>query len=406
MNICRNRQTEIFLMKDVVIIANFVAGLQGRDNNRFSYLATLLSKDCNVELVASNFNHGEKKKRESIADYPFKVTLLDEPGYSKNICLKRFWSHYIWGRNVISYLKKRKKPDVIYCAVPSLTAPALVSDYCKKENIRFIIDVQDLWPEAFMMVLNVPVVSKVLFSPFTYLANKIYKNADEIVAVSETYVSRALEGNKTIKEAHTVFLGTNLDVFDDFSVKNKKEFDSSEIKLVYCGTLGSSYDLTSVFDSMRILENMGISNIRFIVMGDGPRKKEFMNSAQGLKVEFLGRLPYDQMCGILCSCDISVNPIRSKAAQSIINKHADYAAAGIPVINTQECVEYREMIKTYNMGFNCENENAGDMAEKIKILVENDELRRNMGSNSRLCAEKLFDRKQTYCELVNLILAE
>ncbi|MBR6832664.1 MAG: glycosyltransferase family 4 protein [Fibrobacter sp.] len=393
-------------MKDVVIIANFVAGLQGRDNNRFSYLATLLSRECKVELVASNFNHGEKKKRDSVADYPFKVTLLDEPGYSKNVCFKRFWSHYVWGRNVISYLKKRKKPDVIYCAVPSLTAPARVSDYCKKEKIRFIIDIQDLWPEAFMMVFDVPFMKKVFFSPFTYLANKIYRNADEIVAVSKTYVSRAVNVNKTVNATHTVFLGTNLDVFDDFARKNKKEFDSSEIKLAYCGTLGSSYDLTSVFAAMRKLESVGVTNIRFIVMGDGPRKKEFIASAQGLKVDFLGRLPYDQMCGILNSCDISVNPIRSKAAQSIINKHADYAAAGIPVINTQECIEYREMIKSYNMGFNCKNEDSDDMAEKIKILVENDEMRKKMGANSRLCAEKWFDRKKTYCELVDLIIDE
>ena len=393
-------------MKDVVIIANFVAGLQGRDNNRFSYLAALLSKVCKVELVTSNFNHGEKKKRESVADYPFKVTLLDEPGYSKNVCLKRFWSHYVWGRNVISYIKKRKKPDVVYCAVPSLTAPVFVSDYCKKEKIRFIVDIQDLWPEAFMMIFNVPFVSKIFFSPFTYLANKIYKNADEIVAVSRTYVSRALEVNKTVKETHIVFLGTNLAVFDDYARKNKKIFDSSEIKLAYCGTLGSSYDLTCVFEAMRKLESMGVSNIRFVVMGDGPRKKEFVDRAQGLKVDFLGRLPYDQMCGILSSCDISVNPIRSRAAQSIINKHADYAAAGIPVINTQECMEYQEMIKSFNMGLNCENENAGDMAEKIKNLVRNEEMRKNMGVNSRLCAEKWFDRKKTYCELVNLILAE
>lgn len=392
-------------MKDVVVIANFVAGLQGCDNNRFSYLATLLSKECKVELIASNFNHGEKKKRDFIADFSFKVTLLDEPGYSKNVCIRRFWSHYIWGRNVISYLKKRAKPDVVYCAVPSLTAPSLVSDFCKKENIRFVIDVQDLWPEAFMMVLNVPFLSRALFSPFTYLANKIYKSAGEVIAVSKTYAARVLDVNKTVAKTHTVFLGTDLDAFDTFSKKNKKELDSSEIKIAYCGTLGSSYDLTCVFEAMRKLEKKGESNIRFIVMGDGPRKKEFMDCALGLKVDFLGRLPYDQMCGILSSCDICVNPIRSKAAQSIINKHADYAAAGIPVINTQECKEYREMIESYNMGFNCKNEDADDMAEKIKELAENDELRRKMGANSRSCAEKLFDRKKTYCEIVNLILA-
>ena len=150
-------------MKDIVIIANFVGGLHGTDNNRFVYLANMLCKENSVELIASTFCHAEKANRTNIVEYPFKVTLLEEPGYKKNICLKRFWSHYIWGRNVIKYLKSRKKPDVVYCAIPSLTAPAKVSEYCKKKGVRFIVDVQDLWPEAFQMVFNVPVLNKLIF---------------------------------------------------------------------------------------------------------------------------------------------------------------------------------------------------------------------------------------------------
>ena len=42
------------------------------------------------------------------------------------------------------------------------------------------------------------------------------------------------------------------------------------------------------------------------------------------------------MVGMLGVCDIAVNSISKGAAQSIINKHGDYAAAGLPVVNTQE----------------------------------------------------------------------
>ena len=72
-------------MKDVVIVANFVSGLDGKDNNRFSYLAEKLSSDCSVELISSDFYHTKKCKREG--DYSFfsyKVTLLHEPGYPKS----------------------------------------------------------------------------------------------------------------------------------------------------------------------------------------------------------------------------------------------------------------------------------------------------------------------------------
>ena len=394
------------MLKDVVIIANFVGGLHGTDNNRFSYLANMLCKDNDVELIASDFCHGEKARRSDIFKFPFKITLLKEPGYKKNICLKRFWSHYVWGKNVIKYLKSRKKPDVVYCAVPSLTAPAKVSEYCKKNGIRFIIDVQDLWPEAFQMVLKNSLIGKLIFFPFNYLANKAYQNADEIVAVSQTYLKRALSANKKGAKGFAVFLGTDLKIFDDNVKKNFIEkSNGKEIRIAYCGTLGRSYDLTCVFDALNILKKNGHDNIKFVVMGDGPLRNLFENYARylNLDVEFTGHLPYSQMCGRLCSCDIAINPIMPRAAQSIINKHADYAAAGLPVVSTQESPEYCTLIDSYRMGFNCQNGDASGLAQSIEHLALLSNLRMIMGQNARKCAEELFDRSERYPVIVNLI---
>ena len=196
---------------DILIIANFTYDFSALDNGRFSYLAKMLSESNEVEVVTSSFYHPSKKTRVPVEiNTGYKVTFIDEPGYPKNVCLKRFWSHYKWGRNLLEYLKGRKKPDVIYCAVPSLTGPYLAAKYCEKENIRFVIDVQDLWPEEFQMVLNIPVISDIIFFPFKILADGIYKRADAICAVSDTYCQRAARVNNKVKETTTVFLGTEL----------------------------------------------------------------------------------------------------------------------------------------------------------------------------------------------------
>ena len=398
-------------MKDIVIIANFVGDLNGTDNVRFIYLANLLSRENNVELIASTFNHGSKKHRTKINDYPFKVTLLHEPGYKKNICLKRFWSHYVWGKQVFKYIKSRKKPDVVYCAVPSLTAPAKVSEYCKKNGIRFIVDVQDLWPEAFQMVFNVPVLSKLIFAPFMRLANKAYSNADEVIAVSQTYVDRALSVNKKGAKGLSVFLGTNLETFDENVKKNiesyKKKFPKEDqIWIGYCGSLGKSYDLPIVFDALSILRSIGKNAPKFIVMGDGLRRTEFESIAKNKEIDvlFTGRIPYDEMCALLSLCDIVINPIIGTSVASIINKHADYAAVGKPVINTQNSNEYRNLIDTYNMGFNCNNHDSIAVANCIEKLVNDAQLRLAMGANARECAEELFDRKNRYGKIINCII--
>ena len=383
---------------DILIISEFCEDFSQSDNDRFFYLAKLLGRDNQLEFITSSFRHTTKSHRDKPTElYKFRITFIDEPGYPRNVCLKRFFSHYVWGKNVAKYLKNRKKkPDVVYCAVPSLTGPNRVAKYCEKNDIRFVIDVQDLWPEAFQMIVNIPVISNIAFAPFKALANGIYKRADAVCAVSDTYCQRVISVNKKCRETVTVFLGTELATFDKYaSEKPIMTKLDGEIWLAYCGTLGSSYDLTCVIDALALLND---PQVRFIVMGDGPKKTEFEKHAEEKKISvtFTGRLPYNQMCSLLASCDITVNPIMHNAAQSIINKHADYAASGLPVVNTQECEEYRNLVDEFYMGFNCRNNDAGDLAEKIQLLVNDQQLRYEMGKNSRRCAEERFDRASTY----------
>ncbi len=396
-------------MKDIVIIANFCRDFSETDNGRFMYLCKELSKENNVEIITSDFSHTKKCHKDPLVhNWPFKITFLHDPGYKKNISIKRFASHRKWGKNLKKYLKERKKPDVIYCAVPSLTGPLAAAKYCEKNGIKFIIDVQDLWPEAFKMVLHIPVVSNIIFAPFNWLANGIYKRADEIVAVSDTYVNRAISVNKRVASGHSVFLGTQLETFDAYAKGNPVEKPNDELWLGYCGTLGASYDLTCVIDALAILKEKNIYAPKFMVMGDGPRKSEFEEYAvkKGVDAVFTGRLSYDEMCGRLCACDIVVNPITRGAAQSIINKHSDYAACGLPILNTQESEEYSSLVKQYEMGYNCNNNDAADLAEKMIFFIQNPEERRKMGENARRCAEEKFDRKHTYIEILDLILQD
>lgn len=394
---------------DIVIISEFCGDFTFTDNDRFLYLARMLAATDNnqVEIITSSFRHETKKhRRQSAVEWPFKITFIEEPGYPRNICLKRFYSHHIWGKNITAYLNTRKNPDVIYCAIPSLTGPNLVAKYCKKKHVRFIIDVQDLWPEAFMMVFNIPLISKLIFAPFTALANGAYKRADAICAVSDTYCQRALKVNHKVKTTTTVFLGTDLETFDHYAAEcpiMKK--DINEIWIAYCGTLGSSYDLTCVFDALAIIDD---PRICFIIMGDGPKQNEFESYAKqkGVKCVFTGRIPYNEMCCLLNICDITINPIAHNAAQSIINKHADYAASGLPIISTQENEEYRQLVDLYQMGYNCRNNDAEDVAEKLQLIVSSQELRIQMGINARQCALEKFDRKSSYKKLEQIIEGE
>lgn len=397
-------------MKDIVIIANFCRDFSDNDNGRFLYIAKkfLENDGVKVEIITSSFSHTKKKQKEELkTQWPFKVTFLYEPGYSKNVCLKRFYSHKVWGDNVQEYLEQRKKPDVVYCAVPSLTAASNAADYCKDNNVKFIIDVQDLWPEAFRMAFNIPVFRDIAFYPFKRLANKIYSSADVVVGVSESYVARVLSVNKKCRDGIAVFLGTDLSTFDaNARVNLITDKNPKELWLGYCGTLGTSYDIKTVIDALVLLREKQVTVPKFIVMGDGPKKIEFEKYAidKGVEAVFTGRLAYDKMCGLLKACDIVVNPIVGASIASIINKHADYAASGLPVLNTQLSSEYRKLVDEYKMGFNCNNRDPEDLAQNMSALIQNNGLRIAYGNNARKCAEEKFDRKNSYEKIIKAIL--
>lgn len=397
-------------MKDIVVVAPFTQLPGEPGNGRFHYLATRMAKmNVNVEVVTSDFSHSTKSRRDLRRDHcNYKITLLHEPGYQKNVSLKRYYSHYVLAKSIKEYIRGRRKPDVIYCAVPPLETARVVAEYCEERDVRFIIDVQDLWPEAFSMVLGTSIISDFLLQPLSKVADNVYRRADEIIAVSETYVKRAVCVNTKCKEPLSVFLGTDITEFDKARKNTLCIFDKpdGETWLAYVGTLGHSYDICSVIDALHILKAKGMDKIRFVVMGDGPHRQFLENYATKKEVlaEFTGKLEYQDMVGLLSSCDIAVNPILRGSAASIINKHGDYAAAGLPVLNTQESDEYRNLVKEWNMGLNCKSKDPKDLAEKLLLLCEDVSLRERLGHNARKLAEEKFDRAKTYSAIINKIL--
>ncbi len=396
---------------NVLIAAEFLDNIKDPNtyNSRFLTVADMLAaRGHRVRIVTSDFIHSSKCHVSGITKCKgHDMVTLPEPGYPKNIGLKRFQSHYVLSKNLKKWLKTIEKPDVIYCAVPSLDFAYQAARYARENGIKFVVDIQDLWPEAFEMVVPFPAVTKLAFAGFRNRANYIYRSADRVVAVSKTYVDRALAVSEKCDSGDAVFLGTDVERFDSFrGEKSPLEKKDDEIWLGYVGTLGYSYDLKTVIDAMTLLrDDPHYDRLKFVVAGDGPLRQEFEDHAKARQVNacFAGRLPYPQMVALLCQCDIAVNPIKKRAPQSIINKHGDYAAAGIPVVNSQEGLEYRTLVQERNMGFNCNCQDAQDMADKLRTLLHDPALRKTMGDNARACAWELFHRGRTYQKIMDAI---
>lgn len=391
------------MRKKILIVAHFCDYGNENTNNRFNYIFNLLKKEkYDVKIVTSKFCHRKKIYREDLGLEDF--ILLDEPSYRKNISLKRFYSHYIFSKNIKKYLKNlQERPDIIYCAVPSLDVAFEVGKYAKKNNIKFIIDIQDLWPEAFQMVFKIPIISNIIFYPFKKKANKIYSMADYTIAVSETYLERGKRKNNC--EGVAIYLGTEKSLIDSVEKMNLSK-EKEEIWIAYVGTLGSSYNLNIIIEAISKLDSFFKEKIVFQVLGDGPLRESFEKfvKEKQVKAKFWGNLEYRYMIGVLKNCDIAVNPIKKNSAGSIINKVGDYAGVGLPIINTQENKEYRDLVEKYNVGFNLDNNNVDEITEKIKMLINDELLRKTMGRNNRRLFEEKFDRSKTYSKIIKWLI--
>ncbi len=400
-------------MLDVVIISNYWHFPSEKSSSRYHSIATLAaSEELSVELLTSCFYHTNKQYRSDTVcvgeDIPYKVTLLKEKAYKKNISLGRIISHKQFADNVIKYLITRKKPDVVYLFVPPISLAKKVVSYAKKNGIRVVIDVLDLWPEAFEMVLP-SFVSKSILLPMRKSAEYVYSNADEVIAVSDTYVKRAIKHNARKNIGHSVFIGTDIEAFDN-AAANAPLLGGKlrPITMAYIGMLGHSYDLCGVMDAMHLLIEQGFDDVELLIMGDGPLKTKFQEYAKQyeLPVRFTGRLDYEDMVKKLVKCDIGLNVLVDKAAQSIINKHADYVSAGIPIINVQKNQEFGRLLVDYNAGLMCTPGDTETLANAIRTLASNEEMRNKIGKNSRRLAEEKFNRKNTYGEIITVMKGE
>lgn len=394
------------------MIVHTMGTLLPTDNDRFTYLANLLiEKGENVEIVTSDFEHHKKKYRDfSVAQsHPFKITFLHENEYKKNISFKRISGHISFANNLKEYLEKRKRPDVIYCAIPPTVSACNAAKYAKKNNIRFVIDVQDLWPESFVIALGNNLISKIVLKPIAHFANAAYAQANEVVAVSETYINRAMKNNNKATKYESVYLGTDEERIGTIIKQsvNVKE-NASEFWIAYVGNIGKSYDFLHLFQALEIVRNKGIDNMKLYILGDGNLRDEVENLSKKYYPDTVitGYLSYDKMMEYLLCSDIAVNPIVKGTFNSVVNKVGDYAAAGIPVINTQDNLEYRNLVEEYDVGFNTIPESAEDMADKIIRLYSANEIRRDKGNNNRRLFEEKFNRKKTYLKIVECILRD
>ena len=387
-----------------------------RGYTRFRFLSELLAREgFDVDLITSTFQHWDKAQRDTTrACYqglPYRIRFVYEPGYKRNLDLGRINSHRIFARNLRRLFRSRfadnpRAYDLIYSEIPPNDMARTCAEVADEHGIPYICDVNDLWPEAMRMAVNVPVVSDIAFAPFARDARRAYQLAAAAVGTSDEYAARPDADRAEPCEKRTVYVGNRLSEFDAGARERAREVEKpdGEFWATYAGMLGASYDLATLVDAAALAAEQD-PRIRVKVLGDGPDREalEKRAAAAGAPVEFLGYASYDLMAAYLCASDVTVNSLVKTAAQSIVTKIGDYLAAGIPMVNTGPSPEFRAKVEADGFGVNVEAGDPRTLADALLALAADDDRRAEMGARARAVAEEQFDQERSYQTIINLI---
>jgi hypothetical protein len=202
----------------------------------------------------SNIQHRSKELRATswkdvqVNDH-YLIKIVPSVPYQKHISWARIQYERIYARNLKQYVQAQStlaQPDLIILGEPALFISDIILDVVKLQKCPLIVDVLDLWPELFSILLpkKLSFLARLIFAPLYYKRKKLFQKADGLMAVAKDYLALAQRDHPQAPSA-VVYCGLELneirvDPGDKFENKILQQLIKmpNQIWVVYAGTLG------------------------------------------------------------------------------------------------------------------------------------------------------------------------
>jgi len=341
-----------------------------------------------VTYWTSDFSHAHKAPRqfkEAVAPEGFRLELMPTKPYPTNICLRRIWSHRALARTWRQLAESAaERPDVVVASLPPLSLADAARAFCRKVGARFVADIQDAWPETFYRV-----APAWLFAPLRATARRIYRAADAITAVATRYLDLAKSYGAT-SPFHLCYLG--IETAEPAPTIPQSLNPTIPLRLLYLGAMGKSYDLETVIDAVKETDDAELD-----LAGTGPKEAALRaRAADCPRIRFHGYLDAAALQDLFARAHAGVIPMFSDSCVGVPNKLADYAAAGLRVVNSLPG-ETADLISRFAAGTFY---TAGDIASFKSALAG---LRRPAPDFEPAAFRDAFDARRLYAAYVDFV---
>lgn len=273
--------------------------------------------------------------------------------------------------------------DIIHGCNPPDTI-FLIARFFRLFGKRFIFDHHDINPELYEAKFN---RRDFWYRLLCKLERWTFAAADVSIATNESYKKIAIErGGMDPSKVFVVRSGADLSRVK--LLPPKPELRRGKKYLVgYVGVIGKQEGLDLLLESVAVMRReFGRDDVQFAIVGDGTEVAALKKMSQDLGVsdcvEFMGRLPDQELWEVLSTADVCVNPDRANAMndKSTMNKILEYMALGKPIVQF-DLTEGR--VSAGEASLYAAHNDVHDFARKLCELLDDPEKRQRMGEIGR-----------------------
>ena len=379
---------------------------------------TLQAAGCRVVFWAASFSHSTKQMRgEPWQKIPvrdgFDVRLVPVRGYQRHGSLARMGSLFDFGWNMWRQPTDEPAPDLIVSVMPTPFVDVACVLLARRHMARFVQDFRDLWPELFVHAFPKACqgLGRILIRPLQWMRKWALRRSDGFLSVTHDYLDFANDISATVKQRPhaVVYFGMDAHSPDTINIPAQKldvlrKADSSELWVVYGGTLGDNYDVVTMVAAFEVIqrEYPGLK-LRLKVAGSGPLKGlvEDAASKHPEVVSYFGPLNKDELWMLLGSADIGLLPYAGFSTVSVPAKTFDYIAAGLPMINSLPG-EIERILAERGIGAQYQSGNVQSLVNAIVRMAQDRTELLLMRERARAAAEE-YSKGQQYGQMLDVL---
>lgn len=340
-----------------------------------------------VHLVASNYDHFSKNT--ATADDMMRLPVRP---YARNISFRRILSYFDFARQV-----RRARPvidaDLVYVCVPDYLAALAVLRSKRTTGCKVIVDVVDLWPEAFPLPPYVNGLVKGVFNVFLKpLRRYLFREADLILFQSRYFLQQFAADSQRSR-----FLPMCISGPATTGASRLRVPIVGEVRMLFLGSINSITDIESLVAMLRLLSLR--RKVRLCVVGGGVGLESLQRRLAGTSVNVIVRgITFDR--GVreeeMARAHFGYNGYKNTTEVAVSYKALDYLQRGLPIINGTKG-DLRDLVKSSHCGLNFEPDAVPALVEKILLLSDAEHHR--MGENACRAFEENFSYKQFHVTL-------